>query len=98
MKTTPSPWYMSPAFFDQKNEEPWFRVYGSHTLFLTVRADCDGYVKGANEANARLISAAPDLLTACEVSLYPLSCYLGENNPAVNAMREAILKATGETK
>lgn len=48
--------------------------------------------KEENEANARLIAAAPDLLAACEVALYFIECGDGEREVR-STLRNAIAKA-----
>jgi hypothetical protein len=47
-----------------EGREPWFWVSADRTLHLQVAACPDGYVASENEANARLIAAAPELLEA----------------------------------
>lgn len=56
----------------------------------------DGWqaAKGEAEANARLISAAPELLAAIEGLLNALPS--ATTHPAIKAARAAITKATGE--
>ena len=65
-KHTPGPWTMSRPMGTGHLEgrEPWFWVSADRTLHLQVAACPDGYVAGENEANARLIAAAPELLEA----------------------------------
>ena len=64
MQHTPGPWHMTGPMGTGhlKGREPWFWVTAERTLHLQVAACSDGYVIGENEANARLIAAAPDLL------------------------------------
>jgi hypothetical protein len=105
-KHTPGPWSMSgPMGKDHlSGREPWFWISAETTLHLQVMACADGYVRGENEANARLISAAPDLLEALRTAIqmlvewqmdYPES--VGDNEAALmKAARAAIAKATGE--
>jgi hypothetical protein len=49
-------------------------------------------------ANARLISAAPDLLAACEELLIYLGDWDDMDNDTCAAARKAIAKAKGESK
>jgi len=70
-KHTPGPWRiqdLQPAIragnCKAGPDGTRFRVYGDTTLWLDVVADSDGFVFGENEANARLIAAAPELLEA----------------------------------
>lgn len=90
-KHTQGPWTCKPG---TRHDAEYF-VFDSEGNFLT-------YEDGEHEANARLISAAPDLLAAleaCEVELsimkdmYPHSCTKREN--AMLSARSAIAKALG---
>ena len=92
-KHTPGPWTLGGPIGSGHlhGREPKFRVYAHRTLFLEVCADPDGYVRGENEANARLIAAAPDLLEACKVALGIIG--FGAEHDQISA---AIAKATGE--
>jgi hypothetical protein len=88
---------------------PWYYPGGTGNLIggpdrLRV-ADLGGLERSPEErqANARLISAAPDLLAACKVLVRDV-LYLRdegtlpagtENHPTVLAARAAILKAEG---
>jgi len=68
---TPGPWTMSSPMGAGRDEgrEPWFWVSADRTLHLQVAPCPDGYVAGENEANARLIAAAPELLEALRTAL-----------------------------
>ena len=77
-----------------KGHEPWFWVSAESTLHLRVHACPDGYVIGQNEANARLIAAAPDLLEALQGVLRVADRATVE----FDAARAAIAKATGENQ
>lgn len=75
-------------------DEPWFWVSAERTLHLRVAACPDGFVVGENEANARLIAAAPDLLEAlidCRRAL-EIANFTGE----LAVVDAAIAKATKE--
>ena len=50
-------------------------------------------IKLIDEANARLIAAAPDLLAACKEALYQLQ---GMDSACVMILKDAIKKAEGE--
>ena len=64
---TPGPWKMRRLPIDPCNETECFRIEGKGpTLFLHVTPCADGFIEGQNEANARLIAAAPCLLEACK--------------------------------
>lgn len=91
-KHTPGPW------------TTWGKADPSQII-----ASKDGFVAqtvgGNDEANARLIAAAPELLEALEVAEKALTTIfkafnLGvlENADQMNIIRAAISKATGETK
>jgi hypothetical protein len=59
---------------DNEGGPPVYRIEGNGpTLFLEVAPCADGYVPGQNEANARLIAAAPELLSACRGARNDLS-------------------------
>jgi len=90
---------------------PW-RVATKGPGLLGIYADASasdliaGIASADNqEANARLMAAAPDLLAALEVALNDFDTWGevwqsddddGVNFPAVNAIRAAIAKARGE--
>ncbi|MDD4888409.1 MAG: hypothetical protein PHU85_00635 [Phycisphaerae bacterium] len=73
-KHTPGPW----GWGENENEdryclfgadcntilEPELRLYGDGKTLLAIKFDCPD--NATDEANARLIAAAPDLLAACE--------------------------------
>ena len=99
-KHTPAPWTMSVPMGTGHLEgrEPWFWVSADRTLHLQVMACPDGYVCGENEANARLIAAAPDLLDALKeladlVDLIRAGDYTPDSFTTQPA-RAAIAKAT----
>lgn len=87
-KHTPGPWVV-----DQEVNE------GDDGLFFVVLAD-DGAVTVAappTEADARLIAAAPDLLSACQSAEMALLGFLRHNlviDAALDCVRSAIRKAT----
>lgn len=86
---TPGPWYL-----DAHDERGWFLLSESGPDIMAEPFDCA-------DADARLIAAAPDLLSALEGMLEHAD--MGEINDedtleAVNAARAAIAKAKGEAK
>ena len=93
-KYTPGPWSMSgPMGKDHlQGREPWFWVSADRTLHLQVAACPDGFVRGENEANARLIAAAPLLYEACKVALGIVG--FGKEHDQI----EAAIKAVEEGK
>lgn len=85
---------------------PWNYAHGSTDL-LTHDGDDVAYVdtaipersKAEQQANARLISAAPDLLEALKEALDQLESWNQESEPTFTMRRvaHAIAKATGNT-
>lgn len=63
-----------------------------------------GFPKGVEEANARLIATAPDLLNACKETLGEMRTYNGESEfddscpmkPTFDQLKAAIAKAEGK--
>ena len=64
-KHSKGPWEIQ-ELLDHEGGNPTYRITAESTLFLNVTECADGYVPGQNEANARLIAAAPDLLAEVE--------------------------------
>jgi hypothetical protein len=103
-KHTPGPWTMSRPMGTGHLEgrEPWFWVSADRTLHLQVTACPDGFVAGENEANARLIAAAPELLEALQLALSAHGRMLLSDPPqdawkaygVEEKARAAIIKAT----
>jgi hypothetical protein len=88
-----------------EGREPWFWVSADRTLHLQVAACPDGYVVSENEANARLIAAAPDLLAALQkfITVMESCSYYPDTASERRALcqaavkaKAAIFKATGE--
>jgi len=102
---TPGPWLVTGPFDtnDYDDSEGWYRIEAARTLDLRVCRSADGYVEGENEANARLIAAAPDLLKALQSTRKRLWFIVGVNDPSIveadAALRAAATSARqGETK
>jgi hypothetical protein len=76
-----------------KGREPWFWVSAEATLHLQVVACPDGFVIGQNEANARLIAAAPELLEELRVALACADVGLVPEAHTLVKFRAAIEKA-----
>jgi hypothetical protein len=102
MKHTPGPWFYlkgdewSHSVVTQHGELP----DGSQS-YWTV-ASINKQREPEHEANARLISAAPDLLEALDLAFkvlqrLPEDCVMGDH-PVWAKTRAAIAKATGENK
>lgn len=98
LKHTPGPWKLG-----------YSETFG-HQVLIQTEYPCDStriiLAQSHNEANARLIAAAPDLLEACKALLEEWksrtamieSCDLTEEEDrAVELAESAITKATGET-
>ena len=91
---TPGPWQLSNRM--QSNggrDEGWFWVSADRTLHLKVFPCSDGYVVGENEANARLIATAPELLTALESAVETIEWLRVASNPAEDEIERAIASA-----
>lgn len=94
MSHTPGPWRIG-------NSHSW-NVIGADG-HLVASATFGGYQddkkqRAEVDANARLISAAPDLLKACEAAYSILIQESQDPNRAAAVLREVIAKAKGETK
>lgn len=92
IKHTPGPWYYAGLAGDHD-----FGIYPEST------GRDIALVRDFNEANARLIAAAPDMLAALENArnvLAGLACgdltRIHRSSPTLEEVREAIRKATGE--
>lgn len=99
-KHTPGPWRMNgPTGPNMQSYSQPFCIAGTGDEACTLIAGCFGDTKGgidAAEANARLISAATDLLEAL-VALYESIDSCVELTPDVlRQARAAIKKARGE--
>lgn len=92
IKHTPGPWKCEPRPDEWDDDDPAF--YITHPA---TQCPDTTIVNLDNEADARLIAAAPDLLEALERSLSWLSSYPGGNAlNCYNQARAAISKARGE--
>lgn len=67
-KFTPGPWEWdgNVCSYDPENEAPWLVQAPWQTSFGRI---LHGSINCENEANARLITAAPDLLEALEIAV-----------------------------
>jgi len=95
MSHTKGPWRVEGRFRVVRDTDgPLPRII----VDSTISGECRDDENEADAANARLISAAPDLLEACK---YTLSVLTGErcaDPPEVEDMlREAIVKAEGSS-
>jgi hypothetical protein len=85
---TPGPW-MASQYLDNGK---WGVLAGDNGIIVSVRSMSDGLGK----ANAHLIAAAPDLLSALSAMLTHMGMDEDEwNKPTFNQARAAIKAATG---
>lgn len=92
-KHTPGPWTLSNRMCPDRGEG-FFWVSAERTLHLMVAPCPEGFVFGENEANARIIAAAPELLEACKLALEQINA---NDYRTRDTIRAAIAKATGES-
>ena len=107
MKPTPGPWHVDPhpEGAVQIDVCSWFSHAGGEVISVNWIALCDNDnlvgAPGENEANARLISAAPDLLAALKDALKTIEAWHGpiawqiylDHAPEMKRIRAAIDKA-----
>lgn len=92
-KHTPGPWQVAPAFLDQVYSLPEFtkaRIQEPEANPYDEALICE---TGGNEANARLIAAAPELLEALQMLLDETNAGTWDCLP-IDKARAAIAKAT----
>lgn len=91
MKHTKGPWFFED---DKHNTHKW--IFSQATGYVIARFEHDEINL---EANAHLIAAAPDLLSACEAALIDLcSDELFESHKeTINTLQSALKKARGES-
>jgi hypothetical protein len=100
-KHTPGPWWVDGADLYRKDEINIKSVADHPNDERYVAAAIGGLNDGVQEANARLIAAAPDLLEALRIAegLVDDTCF--QQDPAnecwntLRTVRAAIAKATG---
>lgn len=74
---------------------PW-RLNGNRTITVGDFGKPGSFIAEVkNDANARLIAAAPELLEALEWLLHHVVRTQGLDGPELNHVRETIAKATG---
>lgn len=77
-----------------------FSKYGSHICEISTNER--DYKEESNEANAKLLAAAPELLEACKIAKYWLcghvstDCLKGDCVCAWDKLKRAIAKAEGD--
>lgn len=101
-KHTPGPWRCSKSeqfgdtrFYISQQEGATYTPNYSDVATLIAETICGEYGR-IQEANARLIAAAPELLEACKMMLFNMNLAGWENDDAAISARAAIQKATGE--
>lgn len=101
-KHTPGPWRYSKSeqfgdtrFYISQQEGATYTPNYSDVATLIAETICGEYGR-IQEANARLIAAAPELLDACKMMLFNMNLAGWENDDAAISARAAIQKATGE--
>lgn len=96
MSHTPGPWYVavaedpSSAWAEGKTEDSF--VIRSDESAIEVLGETIAAVPDSRPDNAFLISAAPDLLSACQSAL---KLFGNTKAPLVDEIRAAVAKATG---
>jgi len=96
---TPSPWHME-LYINEKDDTFPPNVIGIHDNYPV--AVCWGLDEETDQANGRLIAAAPELLEACEAAVvalleeHPGQALSEANLRAVNLCRAACNKALDE--
>ena len=88
-KHTPGPWYAESGHEQRNGQLYWQVTDGNDAIMQNQFCWC----QGDQEANARLIAAAPDLLEALEMALVWLD-YEGKYD--VQGIRASIAKARGQ--
>lgn len=97
MRHTPGPWHVDP---DPRPDMEWNNhIYGADGMAVCFMAHSDGKDDERDEANARLIAAAPDLLSALEAVE---QAYSNRHSPqhrtaCLMQAQAAIKKAKGES-
>ncbi len=102
-KHTPGPWSFSRStelgdtryYVAQAEGAPYTPHYSDVATLIAETVNDER--RSIQEANARLISASPQLLEACEMMLACMVLANWEGDEAAIRARAAIAKATGET-
>lgn len=96
-KHTPGPWGI-----EQTDDTNWIGFMRPHDpkkveliVCTTSRDSLTDEALAKNDANARLIAAAPEMLEALKDAVCALDC-CGKDYPAAEKARAAIAKATGK--
>lgn len=95
-KHTPGPWTAIATGWATNPHAVWVKKKGVHSVAVANLPDRATISEAEREANARLISAAPDLLDALQTMPQGLSSTDEEWWAWIDKARTAIDKATGE--
>ena len=97
---TPGPWYIKTVMYDNyPSHAVWAPFYTSTAVhWRKPRAGETIAERNQQNADARLISAAPELLNALEELVYlaDKGMPIADDSEAINKARAAIAKATGQ--
>ena len=93
MSHTPGPWNLGINYVPYEYDYFWCHTENNKNI-----CSIPGTKDEIQEANARLIAAAPDLLEACKSALHSFKKYETEfpNHPLFGELEQAIKKAKGE--
>ena len=94
---TPGLWKLQTLETNHNGYEwPTFAVRSMATNHcLAIVGDVDRATADHNKGNARLISAAPELLEACNVALKNLTPLYSTDHLVIKTLKSAIAKANG---
>jgi hypothetical protein len=93
-KHTPGPWKHHQAAHPRRDGLMGFAIMSEEATVADMFPET--YLVHVSESNARLISAAPDLLEACREANAALQHFGIMGDPALFKVQAAIAKATGE--
>ena len=103
MSHTPGPWFAYQNTIDawgvetrrDRDDESWTSTGLGAAIVHGIGDDTERRTRGNEEANARLIAAAPELLEALEKLHERYVMAIGNEGPEALAARAAIAKARG---
>ncbi len=89
MKHTPGPWRFERVIRGSNSQNDWLAIHPPHFYFAGKQ------ISKVDEANAHLISAAPDLLEACKKTLKLINNleYESWQIKYITLLKQAIAKA-----
>lgn len=91
---TPGPWTLDEEPETDDAASRGYRIYGPHGESVIAEIFPRPYLVTVNVANARLIAAAPELLSELEAAMSDVDCYCQHGQGLCNA-HEVIAKARG---